>query len=171
MFQVAGILILGAWFVLSVANQIPGPMKEYLGAHDPFGFLPQWSFFAPNPGTSDSRLVYRESRDAQHWSGWIELESPPACKAPRWLFNPNKAETKALADLSQMVLATWSDLDQNNKQGTILSWPYIALLRTVMKQRPDSEPGFRQFALVMSKGHEAPRELQVVFVSAAHKTK
>lgn len=138
---------------------------RWVKRHDVFCLIPTWTFFAPHPGTTDTRLFWREVRSDGEVSPWRE-PSPPQLTAWRGLWNPSLRTQKAIADAGSL-LAELSSAGRSNEM--ILSVPYLVLLRYVVAQ-PGSLTGLaRQFALVESCGDRPTREqLRVVFTSHWH---
>ena len=112
-----------AWLLLTIANQFP-----LLARRIPFRgatslLLPNWKFFAPEPGSSDVRHAYREST-GKEWSSWTEI-APPERSAVRSVWNPSKFDAKALCDLACFLS---EDATGDFAPALALSWPYLALL-------------------------------------------
>ena len=62
------IVVLTAWFISTLIAQFwTVPWVARLKSYDLAEVVPGWSFFAPNPGTSDSELLYRDDREFLHW--------------------------------------------------------------------------------------------------------
>ena len=89
------IVILAGWFLISLAAQMNARPVAYLRARDIFSLIPNWSFFAPRPGTSDYHLVFRDSDESGEWSRWREI--PLNEKRTLWgaIWNPQKRLTRS----------------------------------------------------------------------------
>lgn len=92
--------LLVAHLVATVLDNLPDG-KTSLGISVPLvGRLPQWRFFAPNPGVEDLHIMYRtRSETAADWQAWAEL--PTAIELTPWAFiwNPRSRRPKALFDI------------------------------------------------------------------------
>ena len=150
----------------SVLNQLDWPAWERLVARfDPFMFLPYWGFFAPDPGFAGNHVVYRDRVD-ERCGPWREIPSPPRTRLD-WIWNQGRFERKALLDLMNGFAKT---KDQYEEVGAIqLSLAYIAMLTWVMAQPPEHpDASARQFAVIMTEGHGAGREMKVAVLSNEH---
>jgi hypothetical protein len=158
-------VVLGGLFAASVVNQVPLAWWRRIADRDPVHLLPQWSFFAPNPGTMNSHLVYRDRR-AEGWGAWQEL-CPPAVPRARWLWNPSRFERKALTDLLSGLARSRTAHPGESIQ---LAVCYVALLTWVMAQPTTCHDLVaRQFAILVATGHGADRRLRVGVVSNEHR--
>lgn len=160
-------LIYGLWLCFTIVYQFPGRAQAWLGRWDFLGLLPSWSFFAPNPGTTDYRLVYCDSTAAGLQAEWKEvlIYSP---KPWRLVWNPSKHASKAFTDICQSLFAT-QDAIGDDVSKLQLTWPYMAILGFVVKQPVQVDFTRRQFAILATRGHEEPREIVPLFVSALHR--
>lgn len=154
--------------VLTAASQVEawrlGPL---LKRHDRFGLIPMWTFFAPNPGTTDARLLWREARSDGGVSPWREPD-PPRISWTRGLWNPAQRTRKVIRDaavaLMEMDRAAPEDLR------TQLTVPYLLLLHYVSVQPASPNAIARQFVLVDSSGDHTPRgTIEPLIVSAWHR--
>lgn len=160
-------IILSIWLVLSAVHQISSRIQIRLGHFDPLGLLPCWSFFAPNPGTSDYRVVYRNLREGDARAEWVEV--PVYRPEPfRALWNPSKHRLKALSDLVHLLLRSCDALN-GHLENLPLTWPYLALLgRVCAIERNSADITRRQFAIVSTSGYGESRRIVTLFVSAIH---
>lgn len=161
-------LLFLVWLVASAINQFSWPWWKRVAGFDLFGLLPYWTFFAPRPGTDDTRLVYRDVMDDGSRGGWIEVaticESSPLL---RMLWHPAKLDNKALSDLVQM-LATEVQARDTKPAAMLISLPYVQLLEAVMRAPREERVTARQFALLRTHGERPPRETSVIVVSQPH---
>jgi hypothetical protein len=159
------IVILGVWFLVSVLCQLNVRAVKLLKAHDPFSLIPNWSFFAPRPGTSDYHLVFRDCNSNGEWSKWKEI--PLAQKRTIWgaVWNPEKRNTKTLSDVVR-GLVTLSQ-DRTLKEYS-LTLPYLVILNYISSfPRPDKILQ-TQFMIVKSDGFFTEQDPQFLFMSNAH---
>jgi hypothetical protein len=153
------------WWLVSALNQFRcGALTARLRRHIPFGLIPSWTFFAPNPARADTRLVWREQRGGE-WSGWRELHFGFAPIDKRWLVNPQLILNKAVADLNRSLGQLVPELDDRT---VTLSSAYVALLNIVIAQLQSGECSAVQFALVRSSGISIPRRVDIAFLSEVH---
>lgn len=92
--------IIAAHAVLTVLDNLPDG-KISLGVELPFiGRLPQWRFFAPNPGVEDLHVMFRHrSGDDQPWAQWLEYPTAVEPSQLAFLWNPRSRRPKALFDI------------------------------------------------------------------------
>lgn len=96
---------LTAWFLLSITAQLPLKVfprvpwvRRFLKPVDPFGLIPRWTFFAPNPGIHDHHLLFRAGPDDSHFSPWREFDLISNSSLLRFVWNPLKRERKCFSD-------------------------------------------------------------------------
>lgn len=106
------VAILAVWFFATVLAQItswedaPKPLtalSEWFRAYDVLSLVPAWNFFAPNPGTTDYHLLYRDKLESGEVSVWKEIpidKEPTILKA---IWNPHKRKSKVLSDVIGIV--------------------------------------------------------------------
>jgi hypothetical protein len=172
-------LAFAVWLVLSAAYQFSA-VSEKLGRFDRFGLLPRWTFFAPNPGTHDHHIVYREcssgdfdlsTPEAQNaasanLSPWRELTDLCSGFAIPFLWNPQRRVTKTVTDVVSGLLSIGNRNPEDVKYAHF-TVEYFLLLHLTM--RGASAPGQRQFAVLRTHGFGAERRTQAVFVSKFHR--
>jgi hypothetical protein len=145
---VAGLL--AAWFAASVLNQFSLRWFTAVQRRDRLSLLPRWTFFAPNPGVTDYRLLYRE----QHPDGEVSDWRPVPTLFPRGpataLWNPRKRRSKAVTD----VVAGFRTMaiDRASEDAFKLSPGYLALLNVVNGMPPSRPAVARQFMVEEREG-------------------
>jgi hypothetical protein len=133
--------------VLTVVNQFPnvkwiGRLKHY----DLAAVIPYWTFFAPTPGTTDTRLFWRELRTDGVASGWREVRPPANGGLVRAIWNPDKRQRKLIIDAGQMV-ARMASQDPHSSH-TLVSLPYLLLLQRISNENVSAMTAARQFMVV-----------------------
>lgn len=136
--------------LLSALNQFSFSFMKKVAEYDRWLLLPQWTFFAPNPGCTDYRLLYRDLDEQKQPFEWREI--PLVRRRSYWdgVWNPDKRRSKCLFDLTQTVVIIRQEYD--NPAVTMTSIPYLALAHYV--DREPLQPGakFRQFIVVQTHG-------------------
>ena len=161
--------VLASFFAASVVHQLRLPGWWRVARYDALHLLPRYSFFAPNPGRHDTHVVFRERRDG-HDGPWQQLQPGYVDRRWRWLWNPNRFQRKAVSDLANAVLEI-AGRHPGDPRVVLLSSSYVSLLTWVMAQPGDSPVAtHRQFALVGTHGFDGDRQLEIRFVSEAHRT-
>src|ERR1041385_2055650 len=127
-------LIFGIWLIASSINQFEWKFWSNVRALDCFGLLPKWTFFAPHPGTTDVRIVYRDLLKNGNQGPWVEFPSTPYRPAlVRMFWNPEKLENKAVFDLVQELGREYS-MCKAHPKAALVSISYIQLLDPIMKR-------------------------------------
>jgi hypothetical protein len=165
------------WFGISVLWQLQiKPLSKFRG-YDVFGLIPNWSFFAPNPGTSDYHVVYRDKHVAGTFTEWQELSLLSARGAVDWLWHPRKRRTKLVCDcvnaIARMIRQhRTADPEPDHYDGLCLTVPYLLLLNAVTNSRPPSGAvTHRYFAVVETYGYPGSKETRPLVRSALHPIK
>ncbi len=177
-WELAWGVFFGVWLLLTAVYQFP-QASQWIGRRDHFGLLPRWTFFAPNPGTSDHHIVYRECLDpAADLSSQERIEAASASLSPwreladlcpghhiLFLWNPQRRVNKTISDLVNgfaLLRKTSPDLPRYAH----FTVEYFILLNLVQRGAPRSSR--RQFAIVRSHGFGEARMLAPTLVSDFH---
>lgn len=64
--------------------------------------IPQWRFFAPNPGVEDLHVMYR-TRSGGEWTRWEELSFRSRTRFYSMFWNPASRSSKALFDIAHQL--------------------------------------------------------------------
>jgi hypothetical protein len=163
LFAVALVVAVGA-LAFTAATQFRSPrLERWARSRDVFCLLPIWTFFAPNPGTTDTRLLWREALGHGHFGPWHEL-SPPRWSLWRVVWNPERRVQKAIADAGGLLAQGGGE-----SESTVLTIPYLLLLKYVAAQNGSPQAIARQFIVVQTAG-EPPEfdEVKTVALSRWH---
>jgi hypothetical protein len=170
-----GALLAGAlaiWFLLTVLSQRKNALQARIAELDRFHLIPQWTFFAPNPGTYDFRLVVRVLDGDGESSPWNEV-LPVARRGPfSGFWNPDRRIRKAIVDLTQRLVQTHpslADPDAIVSSDVQTARQYRRLLACATNGHGDRTGRF-QFMVVATTGIEMPEDPHVVFKSALHES-
>ncbi|MBX9719223.1 MAG: hypothetical protein K2X36_10345 [Microbacteriaceae bacterium] len=139
--------------------------KVSLGSRIPWlNRLPQWRFFAPNPGVENTHVLYRSSDEAGGWTRWQEIPYRNRLKWYSFLWNPGSRAPKALFDTSQqlMVLAGYGA----SYEWAIGSTAYL-LLQDVVRDicRSEQRHGQFQFMIMSSRPGSGPEGMHPILAS------
>lgn len=94
--------VLAGHVVLTALDNLPDT-KVSLGTRLPWlRKIPQWRFFAPNPGIEDLYVMYR-TRSEHDWTRWAELRLARAVKPSSVFWNPAGRASKALFDTAHQL--------------------------------------------------------------------
>jgi hypothetical protein len=150
---IAAWTICASLLALTVACQRPRwKWLTSLKYHDVAAVIPAWTFFAPNPGTNDCRLLWRELRCDGTVSVWHEV-SPPGAGVLRALWNPRKREGKVISDAGPMLLR----MIASNPTSTmsLVSVPYLLVLNRISAEPVSPMTVARQFLMLHTTGTDA----------------
>jgi hypothetical protein len=156
--------IFGAWFALSVALQFAPKWLVPLKLYDHFSLLPGWTFFAPNPGTSDTHLLFRDRLIDPGMTPWREV---PIRRSPlRAFWHPQKRAAKTLRDLETHLLQL---RDQKaTRESVFLSIPYLTLINYISSFPRANFTVSTQFTMVRSCGYWGGTPSAIIFLSELH---
>lgn len=164
MIEAVAVLGLAVWFALSVLNQFAhGDVLKGLHRFDPAGLLPNWTFFAPNPGVMDLELLVADQAADGQWSPWRRVVLGRRSRL-RTLWNPRGRYEKLFADLSQGLMLS-TECGTQGARVNQLGVPYIWLLWIAERQAADFRAERRRFAIVGATRHLDEVPVDLLFVS------
>lgn len=159
------------WLVLTISAQLSFSILTRLRRWDPFGFIPSWHFFAPNPARFDTVILMREfaASESDTNRGEIPWSIVAILYDERWyhpFFNPQRRIQKAVHDLQNSI---GNMADHHSPEAICKSAPVQALFRYAWQKNFESSPSSgmhtKQFAIVRIEHARATPEARVVFVS------
>jgi hypothetical protein len=155
--------IFGSWILLSVLVYVP-KLQTFIRRWDWFALIPEWRFFAPNPGQHDYHLLYRDKLRDGSITDWTELT--PTKERPWWGFvwNPGKRGNKALFD----AVATLAKHMTAGDQSMELSIPFLTLLNYVASVPRPSASEYTQLLVLASHGSPSRKDPELFFLSGYH---
>lgn len=155
-FAAAAIFI--AWIIATVLFQLNYTWLDKLKEFDVLRLLPRWTFFAPNPCTTDFHVVYRLKSLDGTVSEFLEI---PLHRREWYAFfwNARKRLRKSVIDLAITMnqLCASTEYTENNIR---LTFSYLAILNFLKRVPRDSDTAAIQFALLSTNGFidaEAPK--------------
>lgn len=164
---VFSLFIFGMWLILSIfANFTNFKWIKWLKYRDPFSLIPSWSFFAPNPGTSDFQILYRDSLFDGTYTYWKEIEYRDKSLLDM-IWNPEKRKRKAIVDLCTFVLQI-ADRNSKNKR-LLVSVPYLTILTYINSIPRNNLAIHRQFLIARTFGFNTTKEPEILFISHSHR--
>lgn len=165
--------LLASWFLLSVLAQFRsherlGRLIGWVKSRDVLALIPAWTFFAPNPGTRDYELLYRDLRVDGLYTPWKEVERPVGSFS-RALWNPAKRRQKAVVDLCSILIrmASRTKTELGARQ-LVISVPYLSLLTYVSKMEVSPLSSHRQFLIANTFGYHTDKKPEICYVSHLH---
>lgn len=157
------------WFIATVAFQFrDSKASDWVRSIDFFSLIPLWTFFAPNPGTNDYHLLYRDESFDGERSEWSEIEINENRKLLTCIWNPNKRGKKVLCDVIQNIVPM-INVYKDNPKTIMLSLPYILILNAVLTQKNifDNTKS-KQFLLTASHGYNSNLDPKLILISEFH---
>jgi hypothetical protein len=90
--------VYGAWTLICLLVYVPR-LQEKIRKHDYFGLVPEWRFFAPNPGRVDYHLLFRDEYRNGTVGNWTE--AAPIGQRGAWamVVNPKRRRNKGVVRL------------------------------------------------------------------------
>lgn len=156
-----------AALVVTALTQVRKPgFVRWLKRHDTFALIPIWTFFAPNPGTSDTRILWRERLFDGTISPWHEI-APPTGGLRRAFWNPDKRVRKAITDVGP-GLARRARKQPDSKL-VLVSVPFLMVLQYISALPGSPLAESRQFTVVQTSGaDDEDGEPRILLVSNWH---
>jgi hypothetical protein len=165
--EAAAVVVFSTWLLVTMLFQIDRVgWTHWLKRHDYFAMIPVWTFFAPNPGTTDIHLLYRDRLTDGAVTRWKEV--PLHTSFLRVFWNPQKRFQKGLLDLSDDLRRHALNHVQR-AEFILLHTGFIALLTFVTRQPHAPFATFTQFVIARSFGYHAETEAEVMFLSNFHR--
>jgi len=158
--------VLGVWLLLSILNQCSLSFMKAIGRYDRCFLLPVWTFFAPNPGSTDYRLVYRDFDRHEVPSPWSEVPLVRRRRGLDALWHPDKRRSKGVFDLGAHLLQLRHK--HGGSAATMATFPYVALLHYVDGLPRNGEVRYRQFMIVQTHGQFSDADPDVLVCSEVH---
>ncbi len=159
--------LLGAWFGVTVLNQLgrrPLAAPRWMRA---VSALPNWRLFAPNPVVSDHELLYRDRLADGTVTPVRHLALRQRRRPWHLLWNPRNRTAKVLTD----CLKAFHELHRHDPDLDLRATiPYAIVARHVLRQPPVGPVGtHRQFVVARAEGLGARRLVAVVLTSEYHR--
>jgi hypothetical protein len=155
------------WFVVTASCQHPDRSFDRLRDLDPTGIsIPEWRFFAPEPGRHDFHVVYRTETAAGEQDPWRSASEYSERSWKDFIWFPGRRESKGLFDLCGAlrthVIAGDSEITQATSYRLIRDY----VEKIVRKENAGEElpPGF-QFAIVLATGYDEEHDPEYLLVS------
>lgn len=168
----AGVFV--AWFGLTVAGQKlyrrEGAKTWWDGLHL---IIPDWRFFAPDPGVYDHHVLVRGVRADGSSAGWHEITDVGERRVRHAFWHPRQRIDKATFDVCAELLRFIEtrrrlgvDTDEI-RRAVQLSIPYLTLVTLASSEPLDDESAGVQFMVVISGGYD-DEPPETVFLSECH---
>lgn len=154
------VVLLAGWLLASALAQLPWGWCQAVRRWDAFGIIPSFSFFAPNPASSDCHLLYRHLLDDGSFTRWTEafVWRPVPW---RFLWNPDRRAEKAISD------ATSGLARRTDAIGVRFAVSYLLLLNYVSALPRSINAVGVQFAL-MGSSEYSDHDPFARFISDTH---
>jgi hypothetical protein len=161
----AVVAFFGLWLVATLIKQARTPWAHVVQRHDRLSIVPQWTFFAPNPGRSDLHILYRDRRADGCYTAWTEMNTTSARSPWSWLWNPRKRVRKAISD----AVGALASIPQSEVGPEIMvSRAYLMLLSTVCSAERPVDARYREFVIAATDRTDPDAVPRVRLRSALH---
>lgn len=168
--------LLALWFLLSVLAQFRrvawlGDWVSRVKHRDYLALIPAWAFFAPNPGTRDFELLFRDRLVDGQFTPWKEMERPVGSFL-RAIWNPSKRRQKAVVDMCSLLtrMAAENQTELGARR-VVLSVPYLGLLTYISSLKAGPLSTSRQFLIATTFGYHSDKKPDILYVSHLHALK
>lgn len=154
-----------AMIATTVLAQHPNPLFDRMRSRDPLSLVPNWRFFAPNPGVHDSHLLYRTLSVDEETSEWIQLPLHQERSARQMIWFPKRRLGKSIFDVGDELVRHLGEGFQ--VLTTLPSYNVlVGYLRREIRESQDAGrvKGF-QFAFARSTGYDMSEEPEMMFIS------
>jgi hypothetical protein len=144
------------------------PFISRMKSHDIFALIPIWTFFAPNPGTYDQRIMWRDILVDGTYGPWREI-NPPQWNLRRAIWNPKKRQRKAIGDAANILIRKLRK--KPNRRLLPVSIPYIMIMHQVAGYPRSPFAAGRQFLIARTTGEDPAGRTSkplVIFTSSRH---
>jgi hypothetical protein len=167
-WTVASALLFGAMLVITAASQLRRfEWALWLKRYDACAYIPAWTFFAPNPGVKDTRVLWREQLIDGTIGPWHEMVGPQGGLL-RAVWNPTKRARKAVTDCGPMAVR----MIARNKRSALpmMGLPYLMIVQHMANLHGSPLGLARQFTVINTQGPDTDDELfQLLFISHWHR--
>ncbi|OZM72834.1 hypothetical protein CFN78_13385 [Amycolatopsis antarctica] len=164
--------VFASWFGLTVVGQKLYRDSSKTSVWDKlYLFIPDWRFFAPNPGIHDHHLLMRDKLADGTVTGWQEYSKVEERTLLHSVWHPHRRAEKAVFDTSAELLrfiGQHGHLSGNADPTVQLSVPYLTLLSHLTSRKHHPEAVQTQFLIAVSGGYEVEDEPTMVFLSEFH---
>ncbi|KMS87533.1 DUF5819 family protein [Prauserella rugosa] len=167
--------LFATWFGLTVVGQKLYRDPRRRSAWDKLCLvIPDWRFFAPNPGVHDQHLLMRDQLTDGTLTPWQEISHVEERTLLHALWHPHRRAEKTVFDASAELLRNIDDeehqhrLDGKPDPTLQLSIPYLTLLAHVTSRQHHPDAERTQFLIAMSGGYDEQDEPAMVFLSELH---
>mmetsp|Transcript_23535 Transcript_23535/g.41573 ORF Transcript_23535/g.41573 Transcript_23535/m.41573 type:complete len:177 (-) Transcript_23535:1568-2098(-) len=169
-FFSAWALMSALWQFESLREKFPFPSVIWK-----FRALPIYTFFAPNPGIFDYRIVCRTQDTDGEVSEWLEVDHLVQRKWYHFLWNPRKRVEKLIADSvsgvkTAIVSREEDETEDEQRAAVMISQGYISLLNLAISSIP-SKSKFVQFIIAETSHETEERKLFPILKSPLHVVK
>lgn len=171
---VAVLVLLAAWFLITVPHQLTNEYGKRVKRINMFALIPGWTFFAPTPGMTDYRILFRD-RIGEEYTEWREIEWCRPRRLRDAIWHPARHRTKLIVDCVNAFSTTLQEMQklgldvEREPQSWMISVPYLALLNIAVSM-PKLAPAAtaRQFAVIEQKPNAPTERPRLIVCSSAH---
>jgi hypothetical protein len=160
-------VLFSVWLVLSIINQFDPGWFRKIKKYDYFSLIPKWTFFAPQPGSTDYHLYYRDIMDNGEICEWTVAISPEKRSLVTAIWNPRKRVRKAQSDIVRSLIRL-PDEKKDNIYFIYFTLPYLLLLNMVTNMPCGPKVRSRQFMIMETSGFNGRFQPRQIIRSGVH---
>ncbi|MFF5986741.1 hypothetical protein [Prauserella flavalba] len=164
--------VLGAWFGLTVVGQkLYRDQRKQTIWDKLYLVIPDWRFFAPNPGIHDHHLLMRDQLADGSLTAFREIGGVQERTLLHAVWHPHRRAEKTVFDSVAELLRYVGQHGEglNGPDPSLqLSVPYLTLLSYVTSREHHPDAVRTQFLIAVSGGYEEEDEPTMVFLSELH---
>lgn len=164
----SALVLLAIWITITAASQHPVGSFDRLRKLDPYSqWIPNWRFFAPNPGIHDVQVAVRMLLTDGSQTKWLSANEIKDRSWTDMFYAPNRRNDKRVSDLMAILVQQFpvESLSVIETQTSYIELRKLALKR--VRQSLDEFESIRgyQFALVKDPGYDVDEDIELVFLS------
>lgn len=166
----AAAIVYALWLLGTLSIQKGIRDWTFIKQYDVFHILPEWNFFAPNPGIHDYHILYRDVLLTGEFTRWVEVNPVEWRPWYTCFWNPGRRYRKAILDLCTHFGMVLENADQKPSDDRIkLSIPYLTLLILISNIQRNYDFRYFQFIIMITRySSTSDPKQQVALVSGLH---
>lgn len=161
---------LGLWFAGTALKNEPTRKWRWSERIDPVALvLPDWRFFAPNPGVHDNHILFRDELPDGEVTDWQEVTVVRQRKLSHIVWYPDRREEKIFFDAINEIAKTVHDERMKDPGDVQITCAYLFLLNYLTHHVEHHDKAIKtQFLITRSDGRAEQEEPLILFLSNLH---
>lgn len=157
------------WLLASLVSQSPFRRWDHLRRLDVFHLIiPDWRFFAPNPGIDDYHVLARDLGPDGARDPWFEVGFVGERRWTQFFWFPARRYEKTVFDAANELIKIC--VEAEDTEAASMTVPYLTLLNHVRASDRHAPAAQRtQFMVATSDGYAESEEPMLLYVSDTHR--